>query len=141
LLNGTIGGPGVYPPQPLGVYSFTQVPREWKVSTGTDRYRRGMYTFFQRSAPHPALIVFDAPDGTATCTRRNRSNTPLQALTLLNDQGFFEFAQGLAGRVLGAAKNDDAERLRSAFQLCLARLPRAMEQQRLADLIAQQRAS
>src|SRR5438132_8693112 len=100
-----------------------------------------MYTHFWRSAPHPALTFFDAPEATTACTHRNRSNTPLQALTLLNDQAFFEFAQGLAARVLADAKNDDAERLRSAFQLCLARLPRAMEQQRLADLIAQQRTS
>ncbi len=96
----TIGGPGVFPPQPAGVYSFTQVPQELEASDGPDRFRRGMYTYFWRSAPHPGLTVFDAPDATAACTRRNRSNTPLQALTLLNDQGFVEFAQALAQRIL-----------------------------------------
>ena len=94
LLTPTVGGPSVFPPQPQGVYAFTQVPREWKAADGPDRYRRGMYTFFWRSAPHPGLTVFDAPDATSACTRRNRSDTPLQALTLLNDQAFFECARG-----------------------------------------------
>src|SRR5436305_2717958 len=98
-----------------------------------------MYTYFWRSAPHPGLTVFDAPDSNSTCTRRNRSNTPLQALTLLNDQAFFEFAQGLAARVLTEAKASDEQRLRQAFQLCLARPPREPELKRLGDLLAQQR--
>jgi hypothetical protein len=138
LLNRSIGGPGVFPPQPQGVYSFTQVPKEWKTSTGPDRYRRGLYTFVWRSAPHPALTVFDAPDGTQTCSRRNRSNTPLQALTLLNDQGFLEYAQALAGRVLREAKSDD-ERLTLAFRLCVARPPKANEKAILTRLLARQR--
>jgi mono/diheme cytochrome c family protein len=137
LLNETIGGPSVYPPQPPGVYNFTQVPREWKPSTGPDRYRRGMYTFFWRSAPHPALTVFDAPDANATCTRRNRSNTPLQALTLLNDQAYVEFAQGLALRVL-KEKKDDAATLESAFRLCLGRTPTERERAILLKLLQKQ---
>jgi hypothetical protein len=137
LLNRTIGGPSVYPPQPPGVYNFTQVPREWKPSTGPDRYRRGMYTFFWRSAPHPGLTVFDAPDATATCTRRNRSNTPLQALTLLNDQAFVEFAQGLALRVLKEKKTDE-ESLASAFRLCLGRTPSERERAILVKLLHKQ---
>ena len=99
LLSPKVGGPSVFPPQPEGVYRFTQIDKGWKASAGEDRYRRGMYTYFWRSAPHPLLVTFDAPDAQPTCTRRNRSNTPLQALTLLNDAGFFEFAQGLAARV------------------------------------------
>jgi hypothetical protein len=138
LLSRHIGGPSIFPPQPEGIYRFTQVPREWKASTGPDRYRRGMYTTFWRSAPHPALTVFDAPDATMTCTRRNRSNTPLQALTLLNDQGFFELAQGLAARVLSEVPTGDAERIRHAFRLCLARPPSPREEQRLGELLAQQ---
>ncbi|HXG11922.1 MAG TPA: PSD1 and planctomycete cytochrome C domain-containing protein [Gemmataceae bacterium] len=152
LLNRTIGGPSVFPPQPEGIYRFTQIDKQWKASTGPDRYRRGMYTYFWRSAPHPALIVFDAPDANSTCTRRNRSNTPLQALTLLNDQGFFEFAVGLAARVLNEVRpgevsprrepggNLDEERLRYAFRLCLARSPSASELDRLGRLLARQRA-
>ncbi len=141
LLNRKVGGPSVYPPQPPGVYQFTQIPRDWRASTGADRYRRGMYTFLWRSAPHPDLIVFDAPDATQTCTRRNRSNTPLQALTLLNDQGFFEIAQGLAARVLREGPSGDDRRLRYAFLLCLGRQPSAREQDILLRLLRQERAS
>jgi hypothetical protein len=140
LLSQKIGGPSVYPPQPDGVFRFTQIPRHWQASTGPDRYRRGLYTYFWRSAPHPALTVFDAPDSTTTCTRRNRSNTPLQALTLLNDQAFLEFAQGLAGRILREAKADDAQRIRHAFRLCLARAPSAREEEVLGRLLSRQRA-
>ena len=69
LLSQKIGGPSVFPPQPAGIYQFTQVRRPWQTSDGSARYRRGLYTFFQRSAPYPALIVFDAPDSTSACTR------------------------------------------------------------------------
>ena len=69
-LSGKTGGPSVYPPIPAGALAVTQVKREWPTAQGEDRYRRGMYTFFQRSAGHPSLMVFDAPDGTATCTKR-----------------------------------------------------------------------
>jgi hypothetical protein len=93
-----------------------------------------MYTWFWRSSPHPALSVFDAPDSTTTCTRRNRSNTPLQALTLLNDQASFEFAQALAVRLL-AFKVDDPERLRLAYRLCLCREPSSAERLRLEKLV------
>jgi hypothetical protein len=146
LLTRTIGGSSVFPPQPEGVYAFTQVNKNWRASTGPDRYRRGMYTYFWRSAPHPSLTVFDAPDSTTTCTRRNRSNTPLQALTLLNDQAFVEFAQGLATRVLASSElqpgeaASDLARLRYAFRLCLARPAQPHEEKILTDLLARQRA-
>ncbi len=138
LLSRKLGGPSVYPPQPEGIYQFTQVQRPWKVSAGADRYRRGVYTFFQRSAPHPALTVFDAPDATSSCTRRVRSNTPLQALTLLNDQAFLELAQGLAARVLAEGPSDDRGRIRYAFRLCLAREPASTEAARLEQYYRQQ---
>src|SRR5262249_19001799 len=70
-----IGGPSVFPPQPNGVGRFTQIENGWPASAGDDRYRRGMYTFFFRASPYPALTVFDAPEATTTCTRRIRSNT------------------------------------------------------------------
>src|SRR4029077_9970306 len=127
-LSRQIGGPSVYPPQPEGVYRFTQVVRDWKESTGFERFRRGLYTTFWRSAAHPALLVFDAPNAVSSCTRRIRSNTPLQALTLLNDQGFFEFAQGLSARVQKEAKPSDSERIRYAFRLCLGREPSPSEE-------------
>ena len=136
LLSPKIGGPSVFPPQPDGVYRFTQVQREWKPSAGPDRFRRGLYTYFWRSAPHPALMAFDAPESTSTCTRRNRSNTPLQALTLLNDGAFYEFAQALAVRILSDCPGDDTERVRYAFRLCLARAPSEQEQQRIVQLLS-----
>ena len=140
LLSPTIGGPSVFPPQPDGVMTLGQMRREWTTDAGADRYRRGLYTFFWRATPHPLLMVFDAPDATRACTRRIRSNTPLQALTLLNDEAFFEFARALAARVLREAPPDDAARLRHAFRLGLARAPSARELARLGDLLARQRA-
>ena len=95
LLSPKLGGPPVYPPIPDGVMGQGQVKRVWTVSKGEDSYRRGLYTFVYRASPPPSLNVFDAPDGFSTCTRRIRSNTPLQALTLMNDSGFFEFATAL----------------------------------------------
>jgi hypothetical protein len=138
LLTRKLGGPSVFPPQPPGVHNFTQIDRKWNASTGPERYRRGLYTHFWRSAPHPGLTVFDAPESTTTCTRRNRSNTPLQALTLLNDQAFVEFAQGLAERVLREKLETDEERLTHAFRLCLGREPSSREQQTLGRLLHQQ---
>jgi hypothetical protein len=136
-LSEKFGGPSVHPPQPKGVYEFTQVQRAWDTDKGADRYRRGVYTYFQRSAPYPALTVFDAPDATSTCTRRIRSNTPLQALTLLNDQAFMELAQGLAERVQGDT-SADSDRVREAFRLCLAREPDSVEMKRLAQYLSLQ---
>jgi mono/diheme cytochrome c family protein len=139
LLNPTVGGPSVFPPQPDGVFDFTQDKKLWNTGTGPDRYRRGMYTYLWRSSPYPAMTVFDFPDANVTCTRRNRSNTPLQSLTLANDQQFVEIAQGLAVRVLKAALADDAARLRFAFRVCLSREPKPAESARLTKLLAQQR--
>ncbi|MBM3767353.1 MAG: DUF1553 domain-containing protein, partial [Acidobacteria bacterium] len=130
LLGRQVGGPSVYPPIPKGATDITQVKREWKVSTGEDRYRRGMYTYFQRSAAHPALLTFDAPDATVACTRRVRSNTPLQALILLNDDAYFEFAEALAKRVL-SQEGADQQRLERAWTWTLHRAPKASESARL----------
>jgi hypothetical protein len=138
LLSPVIGGPSVFPPQPEGVYRFTQSDKSWRASTGSDRYRRGMYTHFWRSAPYPALTVFDAPSSTTTCTRRIRSNTPLQALTVLNDEAFFEIAQALGNRVLREGGDNDLERIRYACRVCLGRHPSAAEEQRLVQLLAEE---
>ncbi len=135
LLSPSIGGPSVFPPQPDGVMNLGQSRREWKPSSGSDRYRRGMYTFFWRATPHPTLSVFDAADGFSTCTRRIRSNTPLQALTLLNDEAFHEFAEAFANRVLQSEIKSDTDRIDYAFRLCLARTPSSSERQRLMDLL------
>src|SRR5205085_11264646 len=118
LLTRTIGGPSVFPPQPEGVFDFTQDPKPWNAATGGDRYRRGMYTHFWRSSPYPMLLTFDSPGGNVTCTRRLRSNTPLQSLTVANDQAFFECAEALADRVLMEAPTDTIRRAEKAFQFC-----------------------
>jgi len=120
LLTRKVGGPPVFPPIPDGVMSLGQVKRAWNTSQGPDRTRRGLYTFTYRVTPPPAFAVFDAPDGLSTCTRRNRSNTPLQALTLLNDPAFFEAAQAMAGVI---AK----EGLPAAFRRCTSRAPEPAE--------------
>ncbi len=135
LLNRRLGGPPVFPPQPDGVMSLGQVKREWKTSAGEDRFRRGLYTFFFRATPHPSLSVFDAPDSFSTCTRRLRSNTPLQALTLLNDSGAYEFARELAARTLLEGGATDTQRLNYAFQRCVSRAPTANESEVLTALL------
>ena len=141
LLTEHLGGPGVFPPQPPGVFEFTQDPKPWNTATDADRYRRGMYTHFWRSSPYPALTVFDFPNSNVTCTRRVRSNTPLQALTLANDITFIECARQLAARVLDTATDDDMSRIRRVFRLCLGRLPGPEETRRVAELVDRQRAA
>jgi uncharacterized protein DUF1553 len=139
LLSPKMGGPPVNPPQPEGVMTLGQSKHAWKPQVGEDRYRRGIYTQFYRATPHPALNVFDAPDGFSACTRRIRSNTPLQALTLLNDAQFYELAQALAARVLREAGTSDADRLDHVFRLCVARRPAPDEAKRLGQLLAAER--
>ncbi|HEX7378250.1 MAG TPA: PSD1 and planctomycete cytochrome C domain-containing protein [Pirellulales bacterium] len=142
LLSGELGGPGVYPPQPPGIYRFTQQAKFWKESTGDDRYRRGLYIYFWRSSPYPFLMTFDAPDANTACTRRPRSNTPLQALTLANDRVFMEAAQSLAARVLAESPSPgDDERVRCLFRFCFARQPAASEMTGLTDFLNRQRAA
>lgn len=141
LLAPALGGPSVFPPQPDGVMSLGQMRREWKADKDSDRYRRGLYTYFWRATPHPLLTVFDAADGLKTCTRRVRSNTPLQALTLLNDLAFVEFAQAFAERILNEGPSDDAGRIAFAFDLALARSPSAKESARLTALLDRERAA
>ena len=137
MLSARMGGPGVFPPQPEGCMDLGQHRKTWKASTGENRYRRAAYTYRWRNTPHPALKVFDAPDGLAACTRRIRSNTPLQALTLLNDPAFIELSMGLANRLLTEAATAE-ERIRLGFQLCLNREPDVEEVRLLTGLVAQQ---
>jgi mono/diheme cytochrome c family protein len=139
LLTREIGGPGVHPPQPEGIYLFTQDPKPWETETGADRYRRGMYTQFWRSSPYPALIVFDAPNANVTCTRRVRSNTPLQSLTLANDIQFVECARALARETVSHDQNEDDQRAAFMFRRCLTRSPNPFEHARLFDLVTAQR--
>ena len=124
LLSRKIGGPSVFPPLPSGVAELSYANNfKWKTSTGEDRYRRGMYTFFKRTAPHPTLISFDCPDSNTTKMKRDISNTPLQALVTLNNDVFHEAAQAMAARVLYRKSTDDFSRLVYALRLCVARIP------------------
>ncbi|MDB5342721.1 MAG: hypothetical protein JWP89_1098 [Schlesneria sp.] len=139
LLTSEIGGPPVYPPQPDGVFDFTQDKKPWKAETDRSRYRKAMYTQLWRSSLYPSMTVFDFPDANVACTRRVRSNTPLQSLTLANDLAFVEFARGLAVRLLSLPQGDDSQRLNLACELCLAREPRSAELVRLREYVQQQR--
>ena len=139
LLDDHIGGPSVFPPQPAGVDQFTQVKRKWTPTEGPGRYRRGLYTYFWRASPHPALTAFDAPDAGTTCTRRNRSNTPLQALTLLNDAGFAEYAYGLAARLLNEHLDNAGSLIDRAFRISLGRSPSPAESARLVAFLNRER--
>ena len=134
----TIGGPSVYPPQPAGVYAFTQKKKNWPTSQGPDRFRRTMYTFFYRSSPHPMLTAFDVPRFNVTCTRRGRSNTPLQSLMVANDPGLFELAEALADRVVSVEGSDESQ-LKYMFHLALCRHPSTQELEFLQTFLRDQR--
>lgn len=142
LLNPRIGGPSVRPPQPEGVYAFTQNKKNWVAASGAERFRRALYTQFFRSAPYPLFTTFDSPDFQQVCTRRFRSNTPLQSLTLANDPAFLEIAQGLAMRLVREVPGEftatlDA-RLKHAFALCFSRPPNAKELAALRSYVERQ---
>ena len=130
LLDTKIGGKSVRPPLPEGVAQLQYDLIKWETDEA-DRYRRGLYTFFQRTVPYPQLVTFDAPDRLSMCLRRERSTTPLQAQTLLNDPVFFEAAQALAVRLIWEVPQGLDERLERAFRLCLAREPRPGEKKAL----------
>jgi mono/diheme cytochrome c family protein len=142
LLTRRIGGPSVFPPQPEGVMDLGQMRRPWRADSGPSRYRRGLYTYFWRATPYAFLTAFDAPGGVQACTRRMRSNTPLQALTLLNDPAFIEIARGLATRILSdlPPAASDSERIDHAFLICLGRRPSDRERRTLEDFLQAERA-
>ena len=134
-----MGGPGIHLPQPDGIYDFTQNKKDWPTATGTDRYRRTMYTMFYRSAPYPLLSTFDAPDFSTVCTRRARSNTPLQSLTVANDNVFTELAAGLAAKTLANAMLlTDEQRCLVMFRSCLTRQPESHELAVLQDFLSRE---
>jgi hypothetical protein len=131
LLTSKVGGPSVRPPLPADIAAIGYADSiKWNESEGSGRYRRGLYTFFQRTVPYPMLMTFDAPDSNTTCTRRERSNTPLQALTLLNDGTFFECAQAFS-KSLASQPGPREQVIVNAFKRCLGREPRSEELARL----------
>jgi hypothetical protein len=138
LLSPKIGGPSVFPPQPEGIWDRPYSDARWETSDGPDRYRRGLYTYLRRTAPYPSLVTFDAPSRELCTARRVQTNTPLQALTTLNDPAFFEAAQALAGRILSEAPKDDRARGRHGFRLCTSRAPEDAELEELLALHARQ---
>lgn len=137
LLDPAIGGPSVRPPQPKGVSEIGYSGNHWEESTGRDRYRRGLYIHFQRTTPYPLLANFDAPKSTVTACRRMRTDTPLQALNLLNDPVFLEAAHALAEQV--QPDQNFSLRLSRLFLRTLGREPGDGEAQRLRSYFDKER--
>ena len=134
-----VGGPSVFPPQPDGVTSLAYGQMAaWPTSQGRDRYRRGLYTYTKRTAPFAAFATFDAPTSEVACVRRERSNTPLQALTLLNDPAFVEASRALGRRIVAEGPPDPPGKASRAFRLCLGRSPTEDEVKALVDFQARQ---
>ena len=127
LLNPSVGGKSVFPPQPGGVSDLSYSRKDWDEDMGPDRYRRGLYVFLRRTSPYPMLVNFDAPDTLTSVSRRERSNTPLQALNLLNDPVFVEAADALAHRLLQDPRAGFEDRFGRLSSWCLNRLPLASE--------------
>jgi mono/diheme cytochrome c family protein len=145
LLTRQVGGPSVFPPIPAGVMELSYASRgwgqSWMESTGADRYRRGLYIQFLRTTPYPLLVNFDVPKATVAVCKRDRSNTPLQALNLLNDPVFLETAQALAVRVVSEAPAEFRGRLNAAFQFALGRQANEAEYTRLQTYFEKQEAA
>jgi hypothetical protein len=135
LLNPKLGGPSVFPPQSDSVLEGRATPATWVESTGEDRYRRTLYTWFWRLTPHPYMVLFHAPDSTTTCTRRERTGNSVQALTLLNDPEFIEAARALASQTLAKSLATDDERITFVFRKTLARKPTEEERTLLRQLL------
>ncbi len=139
LLDTRIGGRSIRPTQPEWVSKLTYGKNAWQESQGRDRYRRGLYVLFKRSAPYPQMLNFDAPDSSISVCRRERSNTVLQALNLLNDPVFMECARSLAIRILQEAPSTWEGRLDHAYRLCLGRLPSSRERERFRQFFTRQK--
>ena len=139
LLERRVGGRSIRPPLPKDVAKVGYSSGvKWPESQGTDKFRRGLYIHFQRTVPYPMLMTFDSPDSNTSCIRRTRSNTPLQALTLLNDHVFVDCARSFARKITSEVKSTDEDRLRYAFRRALAREPDPVEMSVLAKLLDDQ---
>jgi hypothetical protein len=137
LLNSKLGGPSAMPPAPAFLFEppTSYAPFPWKHDTSDEKYRRALYTFRRRSTPYPALQTFDVPNGDSACVRRQRSNSPLQALVSLNEPLFVECSQALARKTLTEGGKTDQERITYAFRRALARSPQPDEVQELTKLL------
>ncbi len=136
-LSTKMGGPSVFPLQPEGIWNIPYSGDRWTTSAGEDRNRRGIYTFWRRSAPYPSMVTFDAPSREFCTVRRVRTNTPMQALTTLNDPAFFEAAKALARRMIGEGGAEAKARVTLGFRLCTARMPKQLEIDKLLSLYTQ----
>ncbi|MFT4647915.1 MAG: hypothetical protein ACI9X4_001130 [Glaciecola sp.] len=123
LLVPEIGGPSVFPPQPAGIDAGTYAGDRWRTDSGPDRYRRGLYTFWRRTSPYPSFVLFDATSRELLCARRDRSNTPLQALALLNDPAFAETTRAFGKQLESLKLKDDDARIAYGFRACTGRRP------------------
>ncbi len=139
LLSAKVGGPSVFPPQPPGIWDMPYNDDVYVESQGEDRYRRGIYTFARRSAPYPAMINFDAPSREQCTVRRTRTNTPLQALNLLNDQAFWEAARAMAGRLAKEGGAEVRSRIDYGYRLATGRHAKPDELDYLTKYEAEQK--
>jgi hypothetical protein len=140
LLFPKIGGPSVKPYQPAGYWMHLNFPkRKWVADTGENQYRRGLYTYWQRTFLHPSLLAFDAPSREECTAKRPRSNNPLQALVLLNDPTYVEAARVFAERIVRDASESDYARLQLAYRICLSRDVQPAEAKLLLALVQKHR--
>lgn len=142
LINLEMGGPSVYPPAPDFLFKppASYAIKRWHYDAGSEKYRRALYTFRFRSVPYPALQTFDAPNGDVACARRVRSNTPLQALTTLNEELFLDCARTLAAKTVAEGGTNDVERIGYAVERCVGREPRPEELAVMQKFLDDQRA-
>jgi hypothetical protein len=141
LLVRTVGGPSVKPYQPEGYWDYLNFPqRTWQADQGESLYRRGLYTHWQRQYLHPAMMVFDAPSREECTARRPRSNTPLQALVLLNDPEYVEAARALATKSMAEAGPEPLARARFLLRRAVGRIPTEQEVAVVAELATAERA-
>jgi hypothetical protein len=134
LLSRKVGGPSVFPSQPAGVWNSPYSGERWIPSQGEDAYRRGIYTFIKRTSPYPNFAAFDAPSREECTVRRSQTNTPLQALAMMNDATVIEAAEALSKRMTREGGADLSSRLKYGFRLCTGRRPTAAELNRLVAL-------
>jgi len=139
LLATKLGGPSVYPDQPAGVWNVPYSDMKWETSSGPDLHRRSLYTFYRRSSPYPSLVTFDAPSRETCTVRRVRTDTPLQALTTLNDPVFVEAARALARRMAREGGATASERIAYGHRLCTAHGPEAADLESLVAFFGRER--
>jgi len=138
LLSEHVGGPSVYPDQPDGIWNTPYNDEAWQTSKGTDKYRRGLYTFWKRTSPYPSFLSFDATSRESCTVRRLRTNTPLQALTLLNDTVYLTSARALATKMISFGGKTAEDKITYGFRSIMARKPAGPEVKRLDQLLGQE---